>query len=264
MPILSLDDYIASSKQVISLTKTSTRTSVASIGFAVHDLAGMPGAGVLAATDKVAGIVPTDADTNYPSINSFASGAKGYIARVSYNSSVACRLAVYDRLFIAGPFNFNDSVTLASQPSYASRLANGSYSGLQLWVEQVTASTGTPSINIGYTNETNVSGRSTGTVAMPGTMIVGRCQQLPLAGGDNGVRQINTITATVATAGTFNIMVLRPLWEGRISVAGQGDTHDLLRTGLTEVFETSAFYAMVNADSTSTGIPSIQIEVANK
>jgi hypothetical protein len=81
--------------------------------------------------------------------------------------------------------------------------------------------------------------------------------------GDSGLQKIESVVATVATAGTFNLMVLRPLWSGRVTVANGGDVHDLLRTGLVQIFDTSALYALIAADSTATGIPELAIEVAN-
>lgn len=60
------------------------------------------------------------------------------------------------------------------------------------------------------------------------------------------------------------MLVLRPLVEGRVRSAYDGDTQDFLKTGLPEVFANSAFFKQVAADSTSIGIPSVLLEVANK
>lgn len=113
-----------------------------------------------------------------------------------------------------------------------------------------------------YTNQAGTAARTTGTVVtVAGT--VGRCIQLPLQAGDTGVQKIESVIASVATVGTFNIMVLRQLWNGRVRIANDGDVHDMLKTGLPVVFATSALYVLTNTDSTSSGTPEMSIQVAS-
>lgn len=264
MTITTLDQYIQAPKQVISITKTATLTTVAAQYGNPIAQAGEPGAGTLSGASTAAGVVPTDATAGFPIINPFGGGAKGYLSRVAFSNSVACRMRLCDCLFKSGAYAYNAAQTLASQPSFASRVPGGSdFSGLELWVEAVTAFTGNLSVAITYTdNEGNVD-QTTGTVATGIAPIVGRMIQIPLAAGDSGLSKIASVTATIATAGTFNVLVLRPLWEGNVRVANGGDVHDLLKTGMPEVFADSALMLMVAADSTSTGVPSILAEIAN-
>lgn len=264
MAITTLDGYIAAPKQNVILRKTATRVSVANSWFSVFDLAGDPGAGTLAGTSTAAGVVPTDATAGCPVINAFGGTATGYLSRVEFGSSVASRLRLYDMLFKAGAYAFNAATTLSGQPSFSSRVPGGTdFKSLEIWVETVTAFTGNLSIAVTYTNENGTTGHTTGTIATGIAPTVGRMIQLPLAAGDAGVQKIESVTATVATAGTFNILVLRPLWTGRVIAANMGDLHDMIRVGLPQVWADSAFYALVNADSTSTGIPDLMFEVAN-
>jgi hypothetical protein len=58
-------------------------------------------------------------------------------------------------------------------------------------------------------------------------------------------------------------MVLRRLWEGRVIVANWGDVHDLLKTGMPQIWNNSALYVLVTTDSTSSSYPSLIIEVAS-
>ena len=262
MPINSPSDYLASAKQLALYNKTTARTSVANIPFTMFDIAGNPGAGTLAIGNTANGLVPTDATAGYPIIDNFAAGATGHIARVFFTNTVASRVAVYDRLFAAGAYNFDANITLASQPSFVSRVPNGNYNGLELWIEAVTAFTGNQSIRIQYLDQDGNAG-DTGTIATGVAPIVGRMLRLPLASGDTGLRQINVVTSTVSTIGTFNVMVLRKLWEGRVIAANYADTHNMLRTGMIRVFDNSALYPIIAADSTSTGTPTIDIEIAS-
>jgi hypothetical protein len=262
MAITTLDGYIASAKQRVQFIRTASRTSVAAMPFSIIDLAGNPGAGVLAGTNTANGLVPTDATAGYPIINAFGGAATGYVSKIEFGSTVAGWVDVYDRLFLAGAYAFNAATTLASIPSYSSRIPGADYSGTQIWLEQVTAGTGSQSVAVTYTNQAGTASRTTGTV-VTATNIVGRMWQLPLQAGDTGVQVINSVTGSVATVGTFNICVLRPLWSGRVQLANGGEVHDLLKTGMPQAYADSALYAIVTADSTSTGVPEFMLEIAN-
>lgn len=260
MAITSLDGYIAAARQRLTWMKTGTRTLVAAMPYTVFDIAGSPGAGTLNVGNTANGLVPTDATAGYPVIGTF-SGGNGYLSKIDFGSSVPCCFDLFDRLFVAGAYAYNANVTLASQPSYAGRVIGSNYTGLQLWVEAVTAFTGNPSFQINYLDQDGNAG-DTGVIASGLAMPVGRCIQIPLAAGDNGIQKITQVRCTVASAGTFNVMVLRPIWFGRVMTANGGDVHDLLRTGFPRIFEDSALYVLLYADSTAVGLPLITMQVA--
>ena len=262
MAIASFDQAIAAAKQYLSVAKTAVRPSIAASWFSVFDLAGSPGAGVLAGTSTAAGVVPTDATAGCPTIDAFGASALGYLWQLEYGCSVACRLKLFDMVFKAGAYAFNAAQALTGQPSYASRMPGGSYSDTQIWIEAVTAFTGNLTVTITYTNQSGVTGR-TATRATGTALTVGRLMQVPLQAGDTGVQEITNVAGTVATAGTFNVLVLRPLWSGRCRTANDGDVHDFTKTGMPQVFADSALFLAVAADSTSTGIPEIELVVAN-
>jgi hypothetical protein len=270
MPISTLNDYIASSKQRLNMTRTASRTAIANTWYSIFDLAGQPGAGVLAGGQttppaNTAGAVPTDAIAGYPLINDWTT-QRGYISKIEFASSVACRIALFDRLWVGGTYAFNANVAVTS-PSWASRVSYGggaaNYNGLEIWVEQVTAATGNQAVNVTYTAQGGATGKTTGATGVGAAPAVGRCWQLPLATGDTGVQAISNVAGSTATAGTFNVMVLRRLWSGRINAANIADVHDMLRTGLPEIFTNSALYALIQPDSTATGLPDLSIEVAS-
>ena len=263
MAIASLDQYIAAAKQRVTYMKTGARTTVAAFPFSLFDLAGNPGAGSLSPGNTAAGIVPTDATAGHPVITVFGASALGYITKVEFANTVACWFDLYDRLFVAGAYAFNAATTLAAQPSYAARVPNADYNGLQIWVEQVTGATGNQAVSVNYTNQAGATGHTTGATGIGAAPTVGRTWQLPLQAGDSGVQKIESVTGSVASAGTFNVMVLRPLWSGRVQIANGGDVHELLRTGMPQVYDTSALFVQLAADATASGIPEIQIEIAN-
>jgi hypothetical protein len=260
MAITTLDGYIGASKFRLTWMKTGTRTLVAAMPYTVFDIAGSPGAGTLAIGNTANGVVPTDATAGYPIIPTF-SGNTGYLSRVEFGSSVPCCFDVYDRLFAAGAYAYNADVTLSSQPSYSGRVIDGNYSGLQLWVEQVAVGTGIQHYQINYLDQGGNAG-DTGDITGISATPVGRMMQLPLAAGDNGIQQITRVRGLTATVGTFNVMVLRPLWFGRVICANGGDVHDLLKTGFPKIFEDSALYVILYADSTAVGLPDITMQIA--
>lgn len=262
MTIATFDQWIASAKQLIPYSKITARTTVANRWFTLHDLDGNPGkTSALAVGNTANGAVPTDATAGFPTIT-FSTGT-GYLSSVDFGSTVSCRLAIYDRLFHAGAYNFNDAITLAAQPSFASRVPSANYAGLELWVECVTAFTGTPSIAVTYTDQAGNAGHTTGTVSMGAALTVGSMIQLPLAAGDTGLQKVESVTATVASAGTFNVVVARHLWSGRVAFGNSGDSHGMDRTAMPQLFGDSALAVMVNPDGASSGAPDLLLGIAS-
>lgn len=264
MAITTLDQYIAAASQRVSIIKTAAVTSVAANVTQVIQAAGNPGAGVLAGTNTANGVVPTDATAGFPVINAFGGGATGYISNISFGSTVACRLHLFDCLFKAGAYAFNANVSLASQPSYSSRVLGGTdFTNTEIWIEAVTAFTGNQSIAVTYTNQDGTTARTTGTIATGVAPIVGRMLQLPLQAGDTGVQKIESVVSTVSTVGTFNVLVLRRLWSGRIIAANFGDVHDFLKTGMPIIFADSALMVVSQPDATTTGVFEVVAEIVN-
>lgn len=261
MAITTLDELIAAPKQRLLISKTASRTSVAAAGCSVFDLAG--NAGVLAGTSTTTGVVPTDATAGCPIINAFGGGAKGYISRIEGSNVVSCRIALYDCLWKGGAYAFNVNTTGNSPASYSSRVPSGTdFTGLELWYEQVTAGTLVQNVNVNYNNQAGTA-KSTGVIAAPAAMILGRMFQLPLASGDTGLQGVTGVVGSVASAGTFNLLVMRPLGEVRIRVANDGVIQDMLATGLPVVYENSALMMVVTADSTATQLPELVIDIVN-
>lgn len=262
MAITTLDQYIAALKQRLTWMKTGTRTLVAAMPYTVFDIAGNPGAGTLNVGNTANGLVHTDVVAGYPIIGSFGGGV-GYLSRVDFGSTVAGCLDIFDRLFVAGAYAITSDTTLASQPSYAGRVPNGNYSGLQLWIEGVAVSTGVPNVQINYLDQDGNAG-DTGVIATITALPVGRMFQMPLAAGDNGIQQITRVRVSVSTGtGTLNVMVLRPIWMGRCLVANWGDIHDILKTGLVQLYDDSALYVALYADATAVGLPMITMQIAS-
>lgn len=262
MAITSVNGYLAAAKQDLKMTKTATRTSVAAVPFSVFDLAGQPGAGTLAGSSVAAGVVPTDATAGCILVNAFGGGAEGILSKAVARSSVACTVSLYDLLWKGGAYPFNAAQALAGQPSFTGRIPTGD-DATEIWLETVTAFTGLQSCAITYANEAGTGSRSTGTVATGVAPTVGRMFRMPLQASDRGVTRIDNVTSTIATVGTFNVLVMRELATFRIPVAGSADRLDLIGLAQKRVYADSALVMLVTADSTSTGIPDLALQIAN-
>lgn len=264
MPILSLDDYISSTKQRVIYNRTTSRTSTNNTPWEVMDLAGQPGAGTLAGTSTTTGVVPTSATAGFPSLTAFT-GTKGYLTGLEVWAPVAMDVAIYDVLWKAGAYAFNAATSGNTPTSYSGRVPGGTdFRGLELWMEAVTAFTGNPTVQVTYNNETGTTGRSTGAVALGLAPTLGRMTQLPLQSGDSGIQGVTGVTATVATVGTFNLLVMRPLARVRIPAANFLQKLNLIDLGCPEVFATSALMPVIIPDSTSTSNPWVAMEISNK
>lgn len=276
MAIATLNDYINAVKQRIQLVKTATRTSVALVPFSIFDLAGQPGAGTLAGSSTAAGVVPTDATAGCPTIN-FSSGV-GYLSKVEYYSTVLCPLGIYDMLFKAGAYSFTAGTTnLSAQPAISGRCPDYPGSGTvfgngnEIWIEVTTAFvTGTAwQVQVTYTNSAGTTGRTSiiSAAQAAAALTQGKMFQIALASGDSGVQKIESVIVTnggtAMTAGNFNVLILRPLWYNRVTIANGAGINDMLSTGLPIVYQDSALILVVTADSTSTGLPDVVIEIAS-
>lgn len=271
MAITTGDGYIASAKQIIPYTKTATTTTVANNRSTIRGAAGNPGAATLAGT-TTPGALFTDSTSGMPVINAFGGGNTGYLSRIQWNNSVVGRVELWDVLYAcniptgASGFGALQTITVTTPPSYLGRCPDGLGHGLRLFVEITTAmSASATTVSVGYTNSDNTSGRATAATASLSSFIVGRWVELPLQAGDRGVKQIDSITIGGATnaAGVANVLVARPLWTNGTRVANSGTSEGIDMTGMPIVYDTSALVVTTVADSTSSGLVDMNIEICN-
>lgn len=270
MAITSLNDFLNAAKVIRPFYRTTTRTTVAAGWFSLFDVAGNPGAGVLAGGEttppaNTAGRVATDTIPGYVDIPFSAN--RTYLSRLAASNTVISQIVLYDRLWVGGTYTFNANVAVTAS-SYSSRVSyNGesaNYAGLEIWAETVTAATGNQTWNVTYTDQDGNTGATTGAVGIGAAPTVGRCWQLPLAAGDSGVQTITNVAGGTGSAGTANIMVLRPLARIYIPVANQVVIYNFTDLGLPELFNDSALYALYMAPSgTSSGQPWLELQLAN-
>lgn len=273
MAITTGDGYIAAAKQIIPYVKTAAVTTVATTRFGVRSRAGNPGAATMAYTAAASnGQVPTDATSGMPVINAFGGGATGYLTRVQWNNSVVGRVELWDVLWGgniptgASGFGTLQTLTVASPPSYLGRCPDGAGHGLRIFLEiTTTMSASATTVSVTYTNSDGTGSRSTGATASLSGFTADRWVELPLQAGDRGVQKIDAIVIGGATnaAGVANVIVCRPLWTSGTRVANSGSYDGIDMTGMPIVYADSALVVTTVADSTSSGLPELLIEIAN-
>lgn len=277
MTIASFDDWIGSTKQELNYFKSATMASVAGGWCSSRHLAGSPVGvlgGVFNTTDGVKPKSGTDSGVTmgcHP-IHPFAPGARGYLARVEFGASGTAgvsRICLADILWAGGAFD-KPSMTyiIGAPPSFADRLPEigpgvPDYNGLAIWIEIVTVVPSTAAVTINYLNQDGNAAAT--TVDLGGFLNVGRTVRAILATGDAGVRSIvSVVTNANLTSGTFNVFVVRPLWEGGVPVANMGGVDDMLQTGLPEVFPESCLLVFQRATGTSVGTYDLRLQIASK
>jgi hypothetical protein len=157
------------------------------------------------------------------------------------------------------------NTTLSGQPTFTDRVPNGTdYTGVTIYVEASTVNTtGSPVVTIGYTNQSGVSGRSSGSIGLGTSQPLGRLTKIPLQAGDTGVSRINSVVCAGGVEGAFNVLLVRDLHVGRIMLAYSAFTDGLDKTGMAEIFLTSALNVVPITDSTTSGTSGGFIEIAS-
>lgn len=271
MAITTLDQYLASTKQYVTIAKTNSVTTVAGLPYTLIDRAGTPAAGSLNPGNTTTGVVPTDATTGFPTIGAFQGSNKGYLTRVEATWPVAGSLELWDVLFWAGqttiPTSGTTTVSLSTQPSYDARLPLNSagttdWAQAELWAQlSVAGSNHAHSVTVTYVDQDNNTAEATAN-ATTQNLPVNRLLRIPLNGQDRGVRQINSygVNGATSSTGAVSVLVMRKLWAGR--VFGNSMQWSIDQTGMPEVFADSALLLVAVADSTSSSTPGVRIEIA--
>ncbi len=270
MTINTADAWFAAARDNSpKIIKNAAFTTVAAQPFSTWDVAGNPGAGSLTIGNTTTGIVPTDATAGAPNINAFGGAALGYLARAWYRSSVAGGATLYDRLWHAGSVVLTALATtsFASQPAITQRLPGTSdTTGLEILLEiNVAVSATATTVRVNYTNQAGVTGRSTGASVSLSGLTNRRVVSMPLQAGDSGVQKIESVTVggTVATAGSFNVILARRLDEFDIRIPNALDAHGWDVTAGPPMFTDQCLWQVVQADSTSSGTSTLGITIIN-
>lgn len=263
MSITSLDSYMASTKQVLHFDKTATLATTVGVPYSCYNQVGHPG--ILSSAAITAPWVTIDTYAGFPPIVDISKPL--YLTRVSYSGQNVKRLDLYDCLLMIGIIS-----TATANPTFTTGDITGRFPVVggttvynsEIWLEMITTTASALSVNITYTNQEGMGSRTTSTVTVPTNVRSGNGAmiKLPLQTNDFGVRSIQSVNVSGTTGGTFNILLLRPLW----SSVGYGNfgqlDNNLVNTGMPQVFPTSAIFPMMYSNTTTMGLYPITIEIS--
>jgi hypothetical protein len=270
---ITLDKILGAYKQRIPMVKTNSVTTVAGVGSTTIDRAGFPVAGLLNPSQTTNGVVPTDATAGYPLIEAPSGSNKLYLSRVGISANVAMSVELYDVIFQAGqttiPTSGTTTVALSSIPSIADRIpymedgTTKDYQSLQIYVQMAVAgSNHAHSVSVDYLDQGGAAG-NTGNITTQ-SMIVNRLIRMPLAAGDTGVSGITgyNVNGITSATGAVVVQLMRSLGVYRTQ-GGLSSLYGPDYTGLPQIFADSAILMVVIADSTSSGVPNVNLEIAH-
>lgn len=260
-------------RQRIQFIKAGLGATAFNVFWSLWASGSIPAAGALAVGNTTTGLVPTDATTGAPSINDAGAGKALYLCelrpwRVSQRDLTA---VLYDRLWHGGSFNANQAIgtpfTTASPAALTRPDANGE--NTEIWIEvNVAISATATSVSIQYTNSAGTAGRSTTAVLINGLQ-QSRFVMCPFQSGDIGVRSIQgyTTSGTVATAGTFNIVIIRriAMWSSTDQSTSPPSWPQIIeaaRLGLPRIYNDSCLAWFMYATANATGEMDAEIALA--
>lgn len=269
MTINTADGYFAAAKQRIGIFKNGALTTSAGLSFSLWGIAGQPGAGTIAIGNTTTGVLFDDTTAGAPSVTPFGGGATGYLASASFRNTVAGGLTLYDRIWGAGAVSLTALATtsFSGQPTITGRLPGGTaFQELEILLEFAVAVSATATtVNVTYTNQDGATGRTTGATASLTATAASRVLRMPLQAGDRGVQKIDSVTVggTVASAGSFNVILARRLADLDVRIGNGCDAQAWDMIGGVNVFDTSCFWGVVQIDSATLGVPTLYFNVIN-
>jgi hypothetical protein len=228
---------------------------------------GVPGAGTLAVGNTTTGVLFDDTYTGAPIITDFVSGNTGYIKSGNMGQASTGSLWLYDRIWGVGAISLTSlaTTTFSSQPSYSGRLPTGANYAVDVFIEMVTTASATATtVDVTYTNENGINSRSFNQNNVSGFPNY-RLTPLSLQNGDKGVQSIDSVTVggTVATTGSFNIIVARRLAEFHSEVETLSDRQNWDLLGMPQVFDTSCLWLVPFCAVDNSGPYVLNLEIIN-
>jgi hypothetical protein len=274
MAITTADGWFAAAKQKVYFMKNASLATTVGNPYSLWDRTGNPGAGTMPVNNITTGVLFTNATTGAPGINAFGSGATGYLAAGRYRNAVTGSCVLYDRIFGAFGQATNlasaTPVTLSAPVDYSSRLPGGTdYGNLEILLEIVVTAASASTVTIGYTNQSNVTGRTAVSGTINGAnFAANRIVSLPLQAGDTGVKAINSMTVggTTSATGQVNVIVARRLAVFDIRIANATDAQAWDMIGGPVVFATSCLWPVIATDAAQAAnavLPTLDLDIIN-
>ena len=165
----------------------------------------------------------------------YVNGAvKNWLARLFACSSIAGTLLIYDRLWACSGMGFAAGTYTVTTPGALPARITDYGVGCELWVEQNNAAAGSASGTLTANYKNPADGAEAGVIpAVVSAPVIGQAQPVPLLAGATGVRSlVSVVTSATWTSGTFGMMIVKPITEIELPIAGVGKTLDWAGLGL--------------------------------
>lgn len=255
-------------KELVSIFKSASITATVGLIYTNRHAGGLPGslANLSAGAATALGDLPVQGEAGSPNIKA-SPGKDFYLQDVTVNTTSQPAFSIMDIVWYAGAFNVTTtgsvSTTFVDSP-YEPRVL--SYEGLTLWVEVVTALTGTGAvIEIVYMNNNGVSGRTTGNITLTSSTATaaGRWIPIPLQAGDSGIMGVEAINfVSAGTAGTYNVVITREVFKAASSQAGSNRKFGIDKTNLVNISPDACLVYIQQAPNTGTGVVKLEMTIA--
>lgn len=267
MALDSLEKLIA--RQAIygnrSFTKPSIANMAAGVMAALWRSSGFPTAGAI----PTSAATPTSSITGALPIPSQLSGESLYLVNYGVVSSIALTPFMYDRLAHMG--GLSGTVTSAQTVNLDIATAAGQgrcdANGLDVeWYLEWYADTGSTGVTatVSYTNNNNVSGRTSQQISLPATRRASMCYQILPQTDDLAIKSIQSVTlsTTTGTAGNFGVTARRQLaMLNTLPAANYATGKDPFALGFPNFPDTACLEILVFCTGTSTGLTQGEYQV---
>jgi hypothetical protein len=275
VPLLTLDAAAAGTRPLAPIIKAVSGTLVVGRVFSYWATAGVPGPGSYNGTLNGVNLSSTAGQVPGQIFHVNPVSGDTELLRLAASMSQPGLLLLCDRLWHNGGLNVTLTTAQAiTQPTLENRCptsandtapsTNGHSVLLALEVSAVTGA-GTPVYTINYTNSNNVAGRTATLIsATSATSPAGTTYLFGLQAGDNGVRSVQSVTASATwTSGTVNLVAYRIIATMEINPAGGGNIGviDWVTSGAQRMYDGVVPYFMfIPSATTSTGIVGSLVE----
>jgi hypothetical protein len=204
------------------------------------------------------GHIPVDSLVGYPALVAAPASKTLNLAKAFLVSTVAGTITVYDRVWACSGFagNVATAQDITGFPALPASRAPGNGEGLEMWLESYTAIGATAtSVQVTYTNQSGVAGRTTIAETMIQSFPVTRMHRLRLQDGDTGVQSIQSLilSNTSGTAGNFGITLLQRKCMIPIPLASAPVNLDFAALGLPSFDPDAAIQFIHQGTITTTG-----------
>jgi hypothetical protein len=207
------------------------------------------------------GEAPTSQTLGAQRFTNAGGGQAVYLGRSRVSSTVINTYFLMDRLVHNSGLSGTDATEQVVNSADLTRYTTGV--GVQLAIEWYTATGSTlRDVTVKYVNQAGTADRTT-TVSFVTSPVIGQMLMIPLADGDTGIRQVQSVqlSGTTGTVGNFGITLFRYLNDFPISVANGSRFMDAIAGGFPLIQNNAALSFYVYAGSSSTGTVSASLHL---